>query len=157
MQDRSVSVCVCMCACVKIGWRPLFFVIVREQENQEMADVLSKPKTCLRKKALRLETSIYFHLNVQNQHAGARTCWHAKKAFPCSHTCTANMLIQWFCITHNSMPALSSHPSGTNASPTTSTGALGGRSGGGGAGELWRTSPSVPASRLLCQTTTVWQ
>lgn len=49
--------------------------------------------------------------------------------------CNANTLIQGFCITHNSMPILSSHPSGTNASPTRSAGAFGGR----------RQVPAVPA------------
>lgn len=123
------------------------------EENKEIVNVLSKLGNYNNNEKNMLEhildgsTGSAFHLfpykHLKRKHMGAWTRWMYLHLFvsaqrnPRSHTCTttANTLIQWFCISHNSVPTLSSHPSGTYASPTRSTGAVGGR----------RRAPAVPA------------
>lgn len=94
---------------------------------------------------------LFFHINTPDantrgpEHAGwvfitLSAC--IKNLLPRSSSClaNANALVQGFHVAHSSMPTLSSHPSGTNASPTRSTGAV-----GGAGGESQRYQPICPS------------
>lgn len=140
----------------------LFSETTEGNKARKWRNVLSKPgnKIKFKKKgnfgSLCGTGHLFFHINtpVANTRGPGHAGWIfitlsacIRNLLPRSSPCpaNANALVQGFCIAHSSMPTLSSHPSGTDASPTRSTGAV--------------AVPAhlSPALELLCQTTTVSQ
>lgn len=115
-------------------WASLKIILIKKKHargNSKRVFVWNRPSIFIKTSKMQTHGSpdtMYLHHFVSVQ---------KKTPFPLSSTSptNANVFIQGFYITHNWMPTLSSHPSGTNASPTRSTGAVGGQ---------WRV-PAVPA------------